>query len=504
MNRGLLAVTLAGVSIMGISLLALSCRNRPAASGDSDLTARGSGGGGLFAQGSGNETPEGAELYNRYCATCHGTDLRGGNAQSLLDGIWQFGDGYGYVSRNIEFGIPHLGMPSYRDVLSDREIRTLVDYLYAEQEKAGAVKPDPPPTLESIDYVISTRIWVDNLEIPWAIVFLDEDTALITERPGRLRMVVDGTLLDEPVRGIPEVLHEGQGGLLDVNIDPNYAYNRWIYLSYSHVIEQRPGEERPPAMTRIVRGRIRDMEWTGEQVLYEAPHDTYRTTRHHYGSRIVFDRKGFLYFSIGDRGARQQAQDPARPNGKIHRIRPDGSIPPDNPFMEKGLPTLYTLGNRNPQGLSVHPGTDQVWEAEHGPLGGDELNLIRKGVNYGWPVISYGRHYNGTTLTEYTEMEGYQQPVMYWKPSTAVCGIEFYRGEAFPGWKDRLLVCALKYEDVRLLNIKEDRVLHQEVILKNYGRVRDVGLDPAGNIYIVVNQPGRVLRLSPVSERFGQ
>jgi glucose/arabinose dehydrogenase len=512
----MLAVVLASVALTGVALVALSFGKQPVASGDSDLIAQGSAGSdepaargsGISydfpAQGSGGSQPDGAALYSRYCATCHGTDLRGGNAQSLLDGVWQFGDGYGYVSRNIEFGIPHLGMPSYRDALSGDEIGALVNYLYAEQEKAGAVKPDPPPTLETMDYVMATDIWVDSLEIPWAIVFLDKDTALVTERPGRLRMVVGGKLLDEPVKGTPEVLHEGQGGLLDVNIDRHYPDNRWVYLSYSHVIGQRPGEERPPAMTRIVRGRIHHMEWVDEQVLFEAAHDTYRTTRYHYGSRIVFDKKGYMYFSIGERGAREQAQDPTRPNGKIHRIYPDGSIPDDNPFVEKGLATLFTLGNRNPQGLSVHPETDQVWEAEHGPLGGDELNLIRKGVNYGWPVISYGRNYDGTTFTEYTEMEGYAQPVKYWKPSTAVCGIEFYRGEAFPAWKNKLLVCALKYEDVRLLDIKDNRVLHEEVILKNYGRVRDAGLDPAGNIYVVVNQPDRVIRLSPVRERSGQ
>lgn len=493
MNRIMPAVILAGVVLTGASMVMLSCRNQP----------EGSGGSGLLARGSGNG-PDGAALYVQYCATCHGTDLRGGNAQSLLDGVWQFGDGYGYVRRNIEYGIPHLGMPSYDEVLSPDEINALVEYLYAEQEKAGAVKPDPSPTLETMDYVISAEIWADDLEIPWAIVFLDADTALVTERPGTLRLVVKGNLLEDPVKGTPEVLHEGQGGLLDVNIDPGYRENRWIYLSYSHAIEKGSGDERPPAMTRIVRGRISNMEWVDEQVIYQAPHDTYRTTRHHYGNRIVFDKKGYLYFSIGDRGAQDQAQDPRRPNGKIHRIRPDGSIPADNPFMKEGLPTLYTLGNRNPQGLSVHPETDQVWEAEHGPLGGDEINIIRKGVNYGWPVISYGRNYDGSILTEHTAMEGYAQPVMYWKPSTAVCGIEFYQGEAFPAWKNKLLVGALKYEDVRLLTVTEDRVMHEEVILKNFGRVRDVGLDPAGNIYVVVNQPDRVIRLSPLRERIGQ
>lgn len=395
-------------------------------------------------------------------------------------------------------------MPSYENSLDDDEIRLLVEYLYAEQSRAGVEKPDPPTQLESIDYTIGCEIWVDNLDIPWAIVFLNKDTALFTERPGKLRLVVNGKLLEDPVKGIPEVLAEGQGGLMDVNIDPDYKRNGWVYLSYSHPIEPAQGEERPPAMTRIVRGKIRAMQWVDEQEVYEAPFETYRTTRHHYGNRIVFDRKGYLYFSIGDRGAQDQAQDPAKPNGKIHRIYPDGTIPDDNPFRDKGLATLYTLGNRNPQGLSVHPATDEVWAAEHGPLGGDELNLITSGANYGWPVITYGSNYDGVPVSNFTRKEGYAQPALYWKPSTAVCGIEFYQGEEFSKWKNKLLVGALKYEEVRLLDIEADRVMHQEVIFKNFGRVRDIGLDPEGNIYIVVNKPDRIIRLSLLAERTGQ
>lgn len=444
------------------------------------------------------------EIYNQYCSNCHGQDLRGGNAQSLLDGVWQFGDGSGYVSRNIKYGIPHLGMPSYENSLNDEEINLVVDWLYREQSRAGVEKPDPPAQLESIEYTIGTEIWVDGLDTPWAIVFIDSDTALFTERSGKLRMVVKGSLADLPVKGIPVVLAEGQGGLLDVNIDPDYKQNGWIYLSYSHQIEAREGEDRAPAMTRIVRGKIRNGEWVGEQLVYEAPRETYRTTRHHYGNRIVFDRKGYLYFSIGDRGAQEQAQDPTRPNGKIHRIYPDGSVPDDNPFKEEGLASLYTLGNRNPQGISVHPATDEIWASEHGPLGGDELNLITRGTNYGWPVITYGSNYDGEPVSEFARKEGYAQPVLYWKPSTAVCGMEFYQGDAFPKWKNKLLVGALKFEEVRLLDIEADRVMHQEMILKNFGRVRDIGLDPEGNVYVVVNKPDRIIRLYPLAERTGQ
>jgi glucose/arabinose dehydrogenase len=444
------------------------------------------------------------EIYDQYCSNCHGMDLRGGNAQSLLDGVWQYGDGRGYVSRNIKYGIPHLGMPSYENSLSDEEIDLLVSWLYDEQNRAGVEKPDPPAQLESIDYTMGTDIWVDDLDTPWAIVFLNRDTALFTERPGNLRVVVQGKLAGQAVKGTPDVLAEGQGGLMDVNIDPAYPENGWIYLSYSHQIDAPEGQERPLAMTRIVRGRISNMEWVDEELVYEAPRETYLSTRHHYGNRIVFDRKGYLYFSIGDRGAQDQAQDPTRPNGKIHRIYPDGSIPQDNPFADRGLASLYTLGNRNPQGLSVHPETDEVWSVEHGPLGGDELNRITAGTNYGWPVITYGSNYNGVPVSDYTRKDGYAQPALYWKPSIAVCGMEFYQGDAFPKWKNKLLVCALKFEEVRLLDIEADRVMHQEIIFKNYGRVRDVGFDPEGNVYVVVNRPDRIIRLSPQGERTGQ
>ncbi len=447
---------------------------------------------------------EAMAIYSSSCASCHGPELQGGNAQSLIDGIWQFGDGSGYVSRNIKFGIPHLGMPSFESTLSEEDIKMLVDFLYEEESRAGVVKPDPPEKLESLDYTIKSEIWLDGLDIPWAIVFLNQDSALITEKPGNLRVVVHGELLETPVSGTPKVLNEGQGGLMDVNVDRDYKKNGWVYLSYSHEIEKREGEERPPAMTRIVRGKIKDMKWVDEQLIYEAPFETYRTTRHHYGNRIVFDQKGYLYFSIGDRGAQDQAQDPTRPNGKVHRIYPDGTIPGDNPFNDQGLSTIFTIGNRNPQGISVHPKTDDIWASEHGPLGGDELNLIRRGTNYGWPMITHGSNYNGTPVSDFAKKEGYAQPSIYWKPSIAVCGIEFYQGEEFPQWQNKLLVGALKFEEVILLDLEKDRVLHQEVILKNYGRVRDIGLDPEGHVYVVVNRPDRVIRLSSLGERTGQ
>jgi glucose/arabinose dehydrogenase len=440
-------------------------------------------------------------LYQTHCSHCHGDKFQGGSAKSLVDGVWQFGDKAGYIRRNIKHGITHLGMPSYEKTLSEKQIAELTQYLLAAAESSGAEKPPIPETLQTLDYDLNAEVWAVGFETPWSIAFLNEKTALVSERSGRLRTLENGKLHPQPISGIPVVVAEGQGGLLDVAFDPNYTdeENQWIYLSYSHGLKLRPGDKRIGAMTKIVRGRINGNDWVDEQVLFEAPHETYRTTRHHYGTRLAFDSVGNLYFSIGDRGTGAHAQDLSKPNGKIHRIKLDGSIPKDNPFRrtKNALPSIYSYGHRNPQGLSIHPETGQLWASEHGPLGGDELNLIQPGSNYGWPIITYGKNYNGTPITAFVRKEGMEQPIWYWKPSTAVCGIDFYHGDLFPKWNNKLLVGALKYEDLRVLDIEKDRVMHEEVILKNAGRVRDVVCGPDGAIYVVLNGPDLILRLTP-------
>ncbi len=441
--------------------------------------------------------------YQQHCARCHGVNYMGGLAKSFLDGIWQYGAKSSYMRRNIKHGITQLGMPAFEKTLSDAEIDGLANHLLEIQGMAGVVKPPPPIELQTLEYTVKVDIVVEGLEVPWAIDFLDAKTMLITERAGRLRVVRDGKLGPDPVSGTPEVLHEGQGGLLDVAVDPNYGDNGWVYLAYSHELKDAVGRGKNPAMTRIVRGRLKGNAWADEEVVYEAPREAYLTTRHHYGCRIVFGPAGHLYFSIGERGVQDHAQNLGRPNGKVHRIYPDGRVPKDNPFVNRSgaLATIYTYGNRNPQGLAVHPETGRVWETEHGPMGGDELNLVRPGLNYGWPVATYGRNYNGRPVSEFTRKPGLEQPMLYWRPSTGTCGLDFYRGDEFPKWRNRLLVGSLKYEELRLLNIEKDRVMHQEVVLKNAGRVRDVACGPDGAIYVVLNAPGMVLRLTRIEER---
>lgn len=442
--------------------------------------------------------PDGAALYQQYCAQCHGADLSGGNASSLINGVWQFGAEDSYVMRNIKHGIQHLGMPSYERSMTDAEIRAVVQYIRAAEADKGVVKPPTPDMYESMDYFMEVETFAENLEVPWAIDFIDMTTALITERPGRLRVVKNGELQPNPVQNTPQVLNEGQGGLLDVAVDPDYEQNGWIYLAYSHALENSDGD-RPPAMTRIVRGKIENNTWVNEQLLFEAPPETYNTMRHHYGCRIVFDPWGYLYFAVGDRGRGFQAQDFTLPNGKVHRIHKDGRIPENNPYLydETAMKSLYSLGNRNIQGMAIHPETGQLWTTEHGPMGGDELNLIEAGKNYGWETVTYGINYNGTVITEVTHMPGMEQPNFYWNPSLAVCGLDFYTGDLFEKWKNRLLVGALKYEEVRLLQIEEDRVVHEQVIFKGAGRVRDISTGPDGAIYVVLNNPGKVVRLTP-------
>lgn len=441
----------------------------------------------------------GEALYQNKCATCHGEDLQGGMAQSLIDGRWQFGAARSAIFRSIKFGIPHMGMPSYQASISDQDINRILDFMMDSEKNADVSPPELPDVIETQDYFLNTEVLAEGLDVPWGMGFLPNGDILITERPGRLRMIQQGKLVDNPISGIPEVVAEGQGGLLDVAVDPNYSYNGWIYLAYSHAIPKKPNEDRPLAMTRIVRGRIQDHTWQEQETLFEAPHDTYLGTRHHYGCRIVFDPQGMLYFSIGDRGIQDHAQRLDLPNGKMHRIYPDGSIPSDNPFIHNSdaLPSIYSFGHRNIQGMSIAPQTGRLWAAEHGPLGGDELNLVAPARNYGWPVISYGRNYDGSIITNDTRRPGMEVPNYYWKPSTGICGIDFVHGSLFPKWNNHLLVSSLKYEDIQLLEIENDRVIHKQVIFKNYGRVREVKCGPDGAIYIILNQPDKVIRLTP-------
>lgn len=458
----------------------------------------------LENHGGADEPPHpGAGIYLQYCASCHGVALDGRGGSSLLLPDLRHGSAREDIFRSIHDGIVEMGMPAYGDAFSDDQIDDLVDYIVRFEDLGDAALPARErrsyDRIQSIEYNIGVEVWVEGLNIPWALAFIDDRVALVTERPGRLRIVEDGVLIPTPVQGTPEVLARGQGGMLDVAIDPDYEENGWIYLSFSHEIDGGRG------MTKVVRGRLSGEEWIDEETLFEADHDSYNRSGVHYGSRIAFCDAGYLYFAIGDRGRMHDAQRLDLPNGKIHRIGRDGSVPDDNPFVgeEGALPTIWSYGHRNPQGLAFHPVTGDLWSTEHGPRGGDELNLVLPGVNYGWPVITYGINYDGTIITRRRTHPEMEQPVWVWTPSTGTCGMAFLTSDEFPFWENQLLAGGLATEDLRVLLIEDQRVIHEEVLYKGFARTRDVRTGPDGAIYVVLNNArGEILRLTNQGERF--
>jgi glucose/arabinose dehydrogenase len=415
----------------------------------------------------------------------------------MLDDEWSFGGDDASLAASIREGHPDAGMPAFGEALSDKEIRALVIFIREkrtawERDHTTFAQPEGDTVVRSEKHAFRVETVVDGLEIPWSIAFLPDGRMLVTEKAGRLRVVEEGRLLPEPIEGTPEVWSGGQGGLLDVAVHPDYERNGWIYLSFSD-----PGKD-DSAMTAVVRGRVKDGRWVDEETLFRAPPELYRKARVHFGSRFVFDGKGHLYFTIGERGHQDDAQDLTRPNGKVHRIHDDGRIPEDNPFVdvENAIPSIWSYGHRNPQGLARNPVTGDLYDAEHGPRGGDELNLVLKGRNYGWPVITYGMNYDGTPITDLTAKEGMEQPVVHWTPSLAVCAIDFYVGDRFPGWRNDLFLSSLAAQELRRLEIEDRKVVHQEVLFKDIGRVRDVVSGPDGYVYVSL-EPGRIARLVP-------
>ncbi len=440
-----------------------------------------------------------AQVYRESCAACHGRNLQGGLAPSLLDEQWSFGSTDEDLARIIRDGVPD-AMVGFKDELSEAEIRAMV--VFIRERRAGftptrETQPLPAGAVRSEEHEFRVEIVADGLATPWAIDFLPDGRMLVTEKNGRLRVVENGRLHPEPIRGTPAVRDAGQGGLLEVAVHPRHADNGWIYLAYSDPAE-RGGQ--PVSLTKVVRGRLRDGAWVDQETIWQAPAEHYRPGGGvHFGCRIAFDAEGFLYFTLGDRGRQDDAQNLRLPVGKVHRLHDDGRVPADNPFVGRAdaYASVWTLGNRNPQGLDFDPRTGLLWSTEHGPRGGDELNVLRRGANYGWPVVTHGMNYNGTPITPDTARPGLEPSVLHWTPSIAVCGIDFYTGEKFPHWTNHLFVTALAQQELRRLVIVGDRVKHQEVVLRDIGRLRDVANGPDGYLYVAVNQPDRIVRLVP-------
>ena len=352
------------------------------------------------------------------------------------------------------------------------------------------------------DYRVVTVI--DALVQPWSIAFLPGGDALITERPGRLRILRNGKVLPQAVEGVPQVYHSSQGGLLEVMPHPNFATNRLLYLTYSKPLP----DGKDASTTALIRGRFENDRLTNVEQLFESV----SKGRGHFGGKIAFDKNGYLFLTLGDRQVPPEgnleahpAQDLSNHHGKLIRLHDDGRVPADNPFVNRAgaKPEIFSYGHRNVQGIAVHPETGEVWINEHGPQGGDELNRPQPGRNYGWPVIGFGVNYTtGLAIHSGTHRQGMEQPVHIWVPSIGISGAMFYTGDRFPQWRGSLFVGGMNGQKLVRLTLDRGRVANEEDLVQQSGRIRDVRQGPDGYIYLVTDdrdgKPTPVYRLEPV------
>jgi len=439
--------------------------------------------------------------YAQMCASCHGVKMEGGSAPSMLDEVWTNGGDDESLARVISEGVPGKEMPAWSATMSVKEIRSMVIFIREQRAKFKNEQTRTAPPVESItvksqlhNYQLKT--WVGGLKDPWSLAFLPDNRAVVTEKRGRFYLIEAGKLSNTPIAGLPEIDNDSQAGLFDVVPHPDYAKNGWLYIAFSDL--QKNADGKNVSLTRIIRGKLRDGALVEQQTIFQAPLTTYPGAGGvHFGGRIAFDRQGYLFFTIGERGKMDNAQNLAVPMGKVHRIFDDGRIPNDNPFVNVPTAdhTIWSYGHRNPQGLAFHPGTGDLYDVEHGPRGGDEINLVKPGRNYGWPVITYGMNYDGTPLAAGTAKDGLEQPIKYWVPSIAPCGASFYRGELFPKWQNQLFVASLAVEELHRIEIVDQKVVTDEVIFKGLGRIRHVIPGPDGALYVLL--PARIVRLTP-------
>jgi glucose/arabinose dehydrogenase len=431
--------------------------------------------------------------YQNFCAGCHGHNL-----EKFAAKAWMDEPGNASAVKSITVGIEDIGMPSFRKTFTDTEIEALAAYVKRgiPADKSllkPAVTPGGVVESESQRFVVDTV--VSGLGVPWGLAFLPNGDMLISERSGTLHRYSNGQL-SPTIEGLPPIMAFGQGGLMDLCLHPDYDKNGWIYMSYSALNTE---SKKRIGNTAVLRARLEGNKLIDVQVIFRGKPDTDRG--HHYGCKLVFDKEGKLFFGVGERG--QHFDFPQKldnTNGKIHRINGDGTIPADNPFVNTpgAIPSIYSYGHRNPQGTVIHPVTGELWVSEHGPKGGDELNLVRPGLNYGWPVISYGINYDGTILTELKEKEGMEQPVFYWIPSIGPCGMTFVTGDRYKNWKYNLLLGSLSFQYLERVVVKDHSVIHREKLLEGIGRVRNVVMGPDGFIYVSIENPGKILRLVPM------
>lgn len=442
-------------------------------------------------------------LYNEACAKCHGAggEGGGGGTKSLntLDKYDQKWDRPFFDA--IKVGVPDMGMSGYGETNSDEVIWGLVNYIRELQSRAlsGAFWPKQNNGVYKSKYtnyrITEIANFGQGFRTPWSIDWLKDGTLLVTNRSGDLFATVPGQEAVK-VQGTPRSVERGQGGMMDVRVHPT---NGWVYLSYAE--PSSSGDDK--VQTKIVRGKIRvsngTATWSDTQVIYQADQKYYTGAGVHFGSKIAFDGRGKLYFSIGERGENERSQQMDRPTGKIYRVNEDGSIPKDNPFygQAENQQAAWTSGHRNPQGLVVLP-NGEVWSTEHAPRGGDELNQINKGKNYGWPIISFGINYDGSQFRlPWDPQNRFAMPAFRWMPSIGASGLDYGRGNLFKAWNGDLFAGGLSGQSVDRIRVKDGKMVEFEPIVRGRGRVRDVRFGPDGALYVLLNDPGRILRVTP-------
>jgi glucose/arabinose dehydrogenase/mono/diheme cytochrome c family protein len=469
-------------------------------------------------------------MFTERCASCHGADLNGGRAHSLFTRSFLEGVSDAQIRQTILEGKPGADMPAFRSVLTDDDVDALITWIRIQSGnliERPAYIPDPNGQVRrTTKQTVRIEVFANGLDTPWGMGFLPDGRLVVSERPGRVRIIARDGTLGEPLKNTPAAWVRQDGGYFDIAVDPDYARTGWIYLSYSELVPGYNGPLPPPGVagpppgfgplppsnTRIVRGKINARnEWVEQQDIARLPDDTYSPSIIHYGQRFLFDGQGHLFWTLGDRGAPTNAQNLSDPRGKIHRVNADGSIPADNPFVNTpgAVASIWSYGHRNPQGLAFDPRTGLLWETEHGPTGGDEVNIIEKGKNYGWGVTTKGVQ-NGLTQQSQPGME---DPVTYYTPSVGPSGVSFYTANRYPGWRNSsLFVSMLTGQKLMRLEINGRRIVEQEPIFEQFGRVRQIISGPDGLFYLLLQNPtgrgtsipvfgaapGMVIRLQPV------
>lgn len=432
------------------------------------------------------------QLYKQYCASCHGD-----NFDRFAARQWVYGNSVKDVSSTIKNGRPPIGMPAFGDAMSDAEIEILARYTI---DKVAQV-PDKPvrkfninDTIHSLDQIFTLKdLGIPELGIPWGLAFLPNNDLLVTDKSGKLFQISKNKIIR--IDGLPKTFVKGQGGLMDVTVHPQFKRNKWIYLSYVD------GDGPDAVNTAIARAELKDGKLLNIKKIMQALPLSNRG--HHFGCRMVFDKDGYLFFSVGERGEMKNAQLLDNYTGKIHRIHDDGSIPKDNPFVNEpgAVKSIWSYGHRNPQGIIFDAASGILWANEHGPKGGDELNIIRKGKNYGWPIATFGIDYNGKIISNDTLVPGTTLPEFYWIPSIGPSSLLQVTSPKYKGWQGDFLSGSLSFEYLERTIMRNNRVVGREKLLQKIGRVRQVAQSPDGFIYVTVENPGKVYQLIPLQNK---